>query len=220
MARGDGANWPPEKKAKLRELWESGASVVQIGAEMGMTKNQIVGKAHRMGLPPRESPIKRADDGSRINPPRASRPTPPALADLLGMAAAPNSAVSALPPPSAPPRYLSHPSVAGAPRPRPDPDSRFACAWPMGEPGTPGFTYCGEHVVIGRSYCPDHHAEATMSARSLVRERVSLDAIETYAAQNNVIVPPRSGVSGLIVAVNRHRRARQLVPYALTANAA
>ena len=45
--------WPPETIARLRAAWESGISATRIGAELGFTKNAIIGKARREGLSPR-----------------------------------------------------------------------------------------------------------------------------------------------------------------------
>ena len=47
--------WPPETIARLRAAWESGVSATRIGAELGFTKNAIIGKARREGLSPRDT---------------------------------------------------------------------------------------------------------------------------------------------------------------------
>lgn len=52
----------PAVELKLRALWESGLSTEKIGKAMGLTKNAIVGKAHRLDLPARPSPIRRDPD--------------------------------------------------------------------------------------------------------------------------------------------------------------
>lgn len=49
--------WTEERLAKLRALWDEGLSISQIGEELGVTRNAIAGKAHRMNLPKRSSPI-------------------------------------------------------------------------------------------------------------------------------------------------------------------
>lgn len=50
-----------EIKAGIRELWSAPEtlSTREIGARLGVTKNVVVGHAHRMNLPPRPSPIRR-----------------------------------------------------------------------------------------------------------------------------------------------------------------
>jgi GcrA cell cycle regulator len=64
--------WPPARDAKLAELWAQGLTARQIEAEMLrafqviVTKNAIAGRAHRLGLPKRPSPIKRATKPTHI----------------------------------------------------------------------------------------------------------------------------------------------------------
>ena len=53
-----GEKWPLEKIDLLRSLWARGDSGSEIGRIMGISKNAVVGKAHRLRLPPRPSPIK------------------------------------------------------------------------------------------------------------------------------------------------------------------
>lgn len=45
--------------AFARELWDAGLSINRIGNQMGVTRNVIVGIAHRNEFPPRPSPIRR-----------------------------------------------------------------------------------------------------------------------------------------------------------------
>ena len=51
--------WDDNNVAKLRELWDQGLPTAQIGKLLGFTKNAVVGKAHRIGLERRPSPIRR-----------------------------------------------------------------------------------------------------------------------------------------------------------------
>nr|WP_319806368.1 GcrA family cell cycle regulator [Candidatus Kirkpatrickella diaphorinae] len=50
--------WTNETIARLQELWQQGLSTAEIGRQLNITKNAVVGKAHRLGLPPRPSPIR------------------------------------------------------------------------------------------------------------------------------------------------------------------
>ncbi len=52
-------SWTEERVDRLRQLWGSGKSASEI-AEMlgGVTRNAVIGKAHRLGLSGRPSPIK------------------------------------------------------------------------------------------------------------------------------------------------------------------
>ena len=49
--------WTDERLEKLKKLWAQGLSISQIGEALGVSRNAIAGKAHRMGLPKRPSPI-------------------------------------------------------------------------------------------------------------------------------------------------------------------
>src|SRR6202000_1439118 len=57
---------------RLRALWDEGLSTAEIGRRLGVSKNAVVGKAHRLGLPARLSPSGR--DGSGSVAPRRSTP--------------------------------------------------------------------------------------------------------------------------------------------------
>jgi GcrA cell cycle regulator len=49
--------WTEDRTDTLRVLWQEGLTTREIGARMGITKNAVVGKVHRLGLPKRQSPI-------------------------------------------------------------------------------------------------------------------------------------------------------------------
>ena len=61
--------WTPDMEAKLRELWPLGLSCSKIAKEIGVTKNAVIGKAHRLQL------LKRREVGARVfKPPRKPKP--------------------------------------------------------------------------------------------------------------------------------------------------
>jgi GcrA cell cycle regulator len=49
------AEWPPDRVDELRRLWDSGLSGAGIGRRIGMSKNAVIGKAHRLDLPARRT---------------------------------------------------------------------------------------------------------------------------------------------------------------------
>ena len=53
------ASWPADRIAKLRIGWRRGLSTAAIGRRLGVSKGSVLGKARRLGLPPRPSPIAR-----------------------------------------------------------------------------------------------------------------------------------------------------------------
>jgi GcrA cell cycle regulator len=54
--------WNEEKLNKLKVLWDEGLPITKIGNILGVSRNAIAGKAHRMGLPKRNSPISKSGD--------------------------------------------------------------------------------------------------------------------------------------------------------------
>ena len=45
--------WTPERIEALTRLWEEGVTTAEIGRRIGVTKNAVIGKVHRIGLTPR-----------------------------------------------------------------------------------------------------------------------------------------------------------------------
>ena len=54
--------WNEDKLNKLKTLWDKGLPITKIGLELGVSRNAIAGKAHRLGLPKRNSPISKSGD--------------------------------------------------------------------------------------------------------------------------------------------------------------
>ena len=148
--------WTDERIAKLKQGWEGGMTATQI-AEMlgeGVTRNAVIGKAHRLGLESRPSPVKATDA------------TP-----------APARAAAAAPPPAPAPVAASAPAIkpmeAPAARPVGKPAKGVSkggkqtrttlldlnekvCKWPIGHPDDADFHFCGRPSNAGFPYCNDH----------------------------------------------------------------
>lgn len=54
-------NWIPEQISTLETLWSQGQPTSFIGAQVGKTKNAVIGKAHRLGLATHVKGIKRSN---------------------------------------------------------------------------------------------------------------------------------------------------------------
>ena len=52
--------WTDERLDELKKLWAEGLSISQIGEALGVSRNAIAGKAHRIQLPKRPSPISKS----------------------------------------------------------------------------------------------------------------------------------------------------------------
>jgi GcrA cell cycle regulator len=149
-------DWTAEAIERLRALWAEGHSTAEIGRRMGISKNAVVGKAHRLNLPARPSPIRR-EAGEAV----AARPVAPRPARPAGLAPR-----STLPPVAvAPPAPVAARPAPAVVRPFPRVSSARACCWPIGEPGQPGFRFCSAEAITAKPYCPEHAAVAYVKAR-------------------------------------------------------
>jgi GcrA cell cycle regulator len=114
-------SWTDERIDRLKELWTQGMTASQIAEELGgVSRNAVIGKAHRLGLQSRPSPVK---------------PNDPAAAAPAAAPAAPASAPSedAPAPAAAAPAPAAEPAPWEEPAPKPQPQPR-AKAQPQPEP--------------------------------------------------------------------------------------
>lgn len=58
--------WTDEQIDELVRLWNEGLPTSEIGRLLGTTKNAVVGKAHRLGLSKRQSPIRKKPDEPEV----------------------------------------------------------------------------------------------------------------------------------------------------------
>jgi len=141
-------DWNDKTITRLRELWDEGHPTAEIGRRLGITKNAVVGKAHRLELPGRPSPIR----GDGMAGPRAKTKKLPAPrhADLMAAQPLPRTpAAPALPPP-----VLARPAEPRQRTVRAGPSQQ--CCWPVGEPGRAGFRFCDAPVPHRVTYCDEH----------------------------------------------------------------
>ena len=139
-------SWTDERVEMLKKLWLEGHSASQIAKQLGgVTRNAVIGKVHRLGLSGRATP---------------SRPARPAFK-------APRPARPLVSSPLLHRRVVErHPTPAQAPRPAPyveEPGTATVltlgahmCKWPIGDPATDAFTFCGRRAGDGVPYCVEH----------------------------------------------------------------
>ena len=184
--RGRG-EWDGRTIARLRADWAAGYSTAEIARRLHTSKNAVVGKAHRLDLPARPSPIRSGGPAAGVGArqraaretaggaplPRGARPPmPPDAATLAPLASlsAPMPARAAPTPPSRPPPSGAMPGRVPMQYVRETaPPARYGrvveCAWPIGEPGTRAFCFCDAASVPGRPYCEDHAQLAYVRVR-------------------------------------------------------
>ncbi|GGC32556.1 GcrA cell cycle regulator [Siccirubricoccus deserti] len=157
-------DWTSEAIDQLRAFWDEGHSTAEIGRRMGISKNAVVGKAHRLNLPARPSPIRREAEPS-LRMPAQPRQAPPTLPAPTHAPAPPQRRLEERPP-AAPPRPapVAPPAPLAMVRPFPRAASR-TCCWPIGEPGTSGFRFCSGDATPGKPYCAEHAALAYVKVR-------------------------------------------------------
>ncbi len=140
--------WPAERLTFAKRLWDGGHSASEIARELGVSRNAVMGQAHRRKWGKRRAPTggreKRLKEGGvkkRINPfwplgPRAKKqsavPLPPMPVKIPPK------------PPTREPVPLMQ-IIAGM------------CRFPVNDPPPRGeFLFCGAPVMPGKVYCPFH----------------------------------------------------------------
>lgn len=105
-------SWTDERIDRLKSMWEKGLTASQIADELGgVSRNAVIGKAHRLGLKSRPSPVK-ANETDAKPAPAAAKAKPKAAEKVAPRAAAPAQ------PERAP--AAAAPAAPVAPRPQSD----------------------------------------------------------------------------------------------------
>ena len=124
-------SWTDERIDTLRKLWEGGNTASQIAEELGgVSRNAVIGKAHRLGLQSRPSPVKANDSAAKAAPVAAAAAPAPVKAP------APKPA----PPAPKPVERVAAPTPAPAPAPEiddEDDDDVFVAAPAVAAPVAP-----------------------------------------------------------------------------------
>ncbi len=166
-----GSGWSDERVELLKKLWSEGLSASQIATAMGgVTRNAVIGKVHRLGLSGR---AKSPSGGAQKPRKSVSVATPRGVAtNARASASIPlvqgNTALAAVavaaerpvetPAPAAVAAVATSPAIAA-------PESQRVtimelrenmCRWPMGDPTTADFCFCGNRTTPGIPYCTFH----------------------------------------------------------------
>ena len=173
-------SWTDDRVEILKKMWGEGQSASQIAKELGgVTRNAVIGKVHRLGLSNRTAAGAAAAPAP--TPPKAEpKPKPAAKAAPKATAVPEPEAAAPAPRPNLPARAKIIP--AGQPLP-PQPSANEispealakvsevekkskkiglmdlterTCKWPVGDPATEDFWFCGLPVQQGKPYCEAH----------------------------------------------------------------
>src|SRR5436190_5325213 len=110
-------SWTDERIERLKKMWHDGATASQIADELGgVSRNAVIGKAHRLGLEQRPSPVrpgeekeKKAAPAPAAAAPKAAKAEPPT--DRAAAAAATPGPSGHVPTPQRPPSDLQYRSI-------------------------------------------------------------------------------------------------------------
>ena len=133
--------WDDNNVSKLRELWDQGLPTAQIGKLLGFTKNAVVGKAHRIGLERRPSPIRR----TAVKPDRKKARSP--IIPKLNFEIA-KKEETAIP--------ISQQNFQPVVKNLFTKTLKRGCEWPEGHPDESDFKFCGKERFEDKPYCIDH----------------------------------------------------------------
>ncbi len=167
-------SWTDERVELLRQLWLDGRSASQISAQLGhgLTRNAVIGKVHRLGL------AGRAKSPSSVASPPRPAPTPrvaPRSSSGGGARAAVrgNTALALSSEPMLDARPVFHEDVVVPMSLRVTiVELREAmCRWPLGDPTSPEFRYCGSPSPGAGPYCAHHGKLAYQPVQDRRRER-------------------------------------------------
>jgi len=158
-------SWTDERIATLKKMWKEGKSAAEIAKTLGkgVTRNAVIGKAHRMGLSGRPSPIKKSAAPKKEAAPKkaVAKAAPPARGKKAATPAAAPTAKTAAPAKEVEDVKIFEKDVVppGGGVALLDLTERM-CKWPIGDPRDDDFTFCGLPIRPGTPYCPDHAAMA------------------------------------------------------------
>jgi GcrA cell cycle regulator len=164
--------WTDERVELLKKLWSDGLSASQIAAEFGgITRNAVIGKVHRLGLSGRaKAPSSSASRPRKPRPPaHFMRPPRPASRGNTALAhrAAPHYDLEPEPEPE--PEFLDNVIPIGQ-RCSILQLTEATCHWPVGDPGSPEFFFCGGKAVDS-PYCGYHARIAYQPLHDRRRDR-------------------------------------------------
>ncbi len=164
-------SWTDERVELLSKLWLEGRSASQIAAELGMgiTRNAVIGKVHRLGLAGRAKvvPPPTATVRAKVKAPAATAPEAAQNSDAEPVivrlrAAAPARAVP-----------VEDVLLPATERVTIMDLRETSCRWPMGDPSQAEFRFCGAKTGIGVGpYCAAHARLAFQPTQDRRRERV------------------------------------------------
>jgi GcrA cell cycle regulator len=193
-------SWTDERVEQLRKLWLDGKSASQIAGELanGITRNAVIGKVHRLGLSgrvksagqpaprPRPAPKPQSTSnasgsgggsshgsshgaslsaGAMQRGQAAQRQSMPMTRGATALAYSPMAEVETVL------RPTEEVVIPMSERVTIMELKESMCRWPLGDPASPEFRYCGARSPIGDTYCAHHARVAYQPSQDRRRDR-------------------------------------------------
>jgi GcrA cell cycle regulator len=152
--------WTDERVEQLKKLWADGLSASQIAAQLGnITRNAVIGKVHRLGLSGRAKSPSSA----------APRPRKPRSASHMLRISRPsmrgNNALAHAYDMELEPEPVPYDNVIPIGQRRTLLElNEETCRWPIGDPGSAEFFFCGGNTITSLPYCAYHSRVAYQPA--------------------------------------------------------
>ncbi len=136
-------SWTDDRVNLLKKLWGEGKTAAEIAKELGgVTRNAVIGKAHRLKLSNRVSPIQQnKKPTAKSAPPLSQKKIVQAIMDQDNNK--PRKSLIDL--------------------------KNNECRWPIGDPQEESFGFCGDHALSGLPYCMEH---AQVAYQAATRNRI------------------------------------------------
>ena len=155
--------WTDERVELLKKLWLDGLSASQIAKQLGgVTRNAVIGKVHRLGLSGRAAPSQPTRPVFKA--PRAPRPAPAPQPRRV-------EAHTHHTPNTPAPQAIYYPEEPGSATVLTL--GAHMCKWPIGDPATDGFSFCGRRTDVDGPYCASHARVAYQPQQTRKRSSAS-----------------------------------------------
>ena len=140
--------WTEEMIDGLKQMWKEGLTTNEIAKRLGVSKNSIVGKVHRLNLKARPSPIKKKEEITATEITETKE-------EVVKQSNTPIKKIT-----------VSSVNILTTKKTKKDSCLKLTdldnhtCRWPIGDPKDDNFCFCGKTIRSGQTYCEEHAAIA------------------------------------------------------------
>ncbi|MCK5384275.1 MAG: gcrA cell cycle regulator family protein [Alphaproteobacteria bacterium] len=154
-------SWTEDRVSLLKRLWGEGHTAAEIAKQLGgVTRNAVIGKAHRLKLSNRVSPIQQNKKPANKNVERKTAKKTSSVAPASGHNISTISSLKGM--------QATYSNKSGELYSLMDLKPRM-CRWPCGDPKHEDFGFCGDAAMPGLPYCEKH---AKLAYQASTRNRI------------------------------------------------